>query len=61
MEARGFMEPVNEFNHWWWNHKVAELDTQKTKSIKIGTNCNDALTFLKSNGMDRAPVEDNEE
>lgn len=60
MEARGFSEAVNEHNHWWWNHKVAELKVQNTKSIKLGTSCNDALAFLKSNGLERAPIENND-
>lgn len=60
MEARGFMEAANEHNHWWWNHKVAELNVPMVKSIKMGTTCNQALEFLKSNGLDRAPVENDE-
>lgn len=59
LEARGFKEAVNEHKHWWWNHKVAELNVQNAKSIKLGTNCNEALGFLKSNGLDRAPIENN--
>lgn len=51
------MEAANEHNHWWWNHKIAELHVQKTKSLKMGASCNEALEFLKSNGLDRAPVE----
>lgn len=56
MEARGFMDLVNEHNHWWWNHKVGELNVSKTKSIKSSTNAKEALEFLTSNGLDRVPV-----
>lgn len=60
MEARGFKELVNEHNHWWWNHKVEELNVPKTKTIKSNTTCKDALDFLTTNGLDRVPVEGNE-
>lgn len=60
MEARGFQEIVNEHNHWWWNHTVAELDVPETKAIKSSTTCKEALEFLKSNGLDRVPIQSNE-
>lgn len=56
MEARGFKEIVNEHQHWWWNHKVTELAVPPTQSIKLNTSAREALEFLKSNGLDRAPV-----
>lgn len=60
MEARGFKEVVNEHNHWWWAHKVSEFNVPQVKSISLTTTAKDALTFLKSNGYDRAPVVNNE-
>ncbi|XP_055298225.1 cystathionine beta-synthase [Sitodiplosis mosellana] len=60
MEARGFKEIVNEHNHWWWNHKVTELAIQPTQSIELGTSAKEAIKFLKSNGLDRAPVVNSE-
>lgn len=60
MEARQFKETVNEHNHWWWNHKTAELNAPQAKTIKLGTTCKEALTFLRSNGLDRASVVTNE-
>lgn len=57
MEARHFKEIVNEHNHWWWSHKVAELEVPKTKTIKSSTTCKEALEILKSSGVDRLPVE----
>lgn len=60
MEARGFKEIVNEHNHWWWNHKTAELKVSPAKSIQLNATCKDALTFLRSNGLDRAPVVDSD-
>lgn len=60
MEARGFKDVVNEHNHWWWNHKVTELATPPTQSIKLGTSAKEAIDFLKSNGLDRAPVVNSE-
>lgn len=60
MEARGFKEVVNEHNHWWWAHKVSEINVPQVKSISLTTTSKDALTFLKSNGYDRAPVVNND-
>lgn len=57
LEARGFKEIVNEHNHWWWSHKVAELNVPTTKTIKSNTTCKEALEILKSSGVDRLPVE----
>lgn len=60
MEARGFKELVNEHNHWWWNRTVGELELSPTQAIKSTITCKDALAFLKSNGLDRVPVEGND-
>lgn len=60
MEARGFKELANEHNHWWWNHKVADLNLLKTKSIKSNVTCKEVLEFLTSNGLERVPVEGND-
>lgn len=57
LEARHFKEIENEFNHWWWNHTVADLYLKKSQAIKQSTTCIDALNFLKSNGLDRVAVE----
>lgn len=59
LEARGFKEIVNEHNHWWWNHTVAELSLPLAKlQITKDTTCVDALELLKSNGLDRISVKD---
>lgn len=57
MEAKGFKQVVNEHNHWWWNHKVAELNVQTIKSIPSNVTCKEALNFLQSNGLVCVPVE----
>lgn len=56
MEARHFKEIENEHNHWWWNNAVGELDLKPSKSITRDTTCANALDVLKSNGLDRIPV-----
>lgn len=60
LEGRGHKEVVNEHNHWWWNRTVADLALPAIKAINSTTTCQEALKFLKSNGFDRAPVENNE-
>lgn len=56
LEARQFKSVENEFNHWWWNHTVAELQVSHPKSITQTITALDAVHFLKSNGLERAPV-----
>lgn len=56
LEARHFKSVENEFNHWWWNHTVADLHVAQPQSITQTTTALDALHFLKSNGVERAPV-----
>jgi len=46
MEARYLREPVNEHNHWWWNHKVSELNVPALTSIKPTITCEEAITLL---------------
>lgn len=60
MEAKGFSHIVNEHNHWWWNHTVAELNIPKCQIIKSNTTCKDALHIMKQNGLSHVPVENNE-
>lgn len=60
MLARGYMDVVNEHNHWWWNHKVLDLKLSKPEVIKSNTTCKKALEFLQSNGLERVPVENND-
>lgn len=60
MEAKGFQKVVNEHNHWWWNHTVAELDVPKVEAIKSSTTCRNALEFMRSEGLNRLAVENNE-
>lgn len=56
MEARHFKEIVNEHNHWWWNHTVAELELPAAAVISDKVTCADALEFLKSNNLERVPI-----
>lgn len=60
LEARRFKEIKNEHNHWWWNNTVADLPLSATKSITSNTTCADALAFLKTNKLERAPVADDD-
>lgn len=57
MEARGFKEVENEHNHWWWNHKVNDLELTKTEAIGSNVTCRNAVEFLNSRGLERVPVE----
>lgn len=56
LEARRFKEIENEHNHWWWTNTVADLRLPTTESIPLTTTCVDALSFLKSNKLERVPV-----
>lgn len=56
MEARGFKDIVNEHNHWWWNYTVSELNLPQAQSVTLSSTAKSALEFLKSNGLNRAPV-----
>lgn len=47
MEARRYMEPVNEFKHWWWTHTVSELNIPKPVSVRPLATCRKALAVLK--------------
>lgn len=60
MEAKGFQEIVNEHNHWWWNHTVAELDLPKILTLESSTTCRDVWEFFKSNEVDRVAIESSE-
>lgn len=58
LEARHFKAVDNEFNHWWWNHTVAELPVAQPQSISETTTVLEALNALRLNGVERAPVSD---
>ncbi|XP_031626755.1 cystathionine beta-synthase-like [Contarinia nasturtii] len=60
MEARGYKDVVDEHNHWWWHHTVADLKLTKSKTIKSDTTCKDALEYLTANGLQQVPVENND-
>lgn len=56
LEARQFKTLDNEFNHWWWNHTVADLQVSAPSGISETTTVRQALDGLRSNGVERAPV-----
>jgi len=58
MEARLLKEPVNEHNHWWWNHKVSELlnNVQALISVKPTDTCEQAINLLEENKLSQAAV-----
>jgi len=56
MEARYFKEPVNEHNHWWWNHKVSELQVPAAISVKTTDTCEEAINLLAENKLAQIAV-----
>lgn len=56
MEARQFKAPVNEHNHWWWNHTVKELPLAEVSAINSTASCADALAALKQQNLKQIPV-----
>lgn len=56
MEARHFKEIQNEFNHWWWDHKVSELNLPKPVIITPKTTCVEALEILQQNKLAQIPI-----
>ncbi|KAL5276912.1 CBS.2 family protein [Megaselia abdita] len=56
MEARGFKEVVNEHNHWWWDHKVSELQTSPAVVIDESISCQDAINIMKEKNVQHLPV-----
>lgn len=56
MEARHYMEPKNEFNHWWWTHNVAELKLSDTISVRPDVKCRDALKILKDTNCENLAI-----
>lgn len=60
LEARRFKEIENEHNHWWWNATVAALQVPTAQSIATATTCAEALAFLKTNKLERVPVNNND-
>ena len=60
MEARGYKDVVNEHNHWWWNHKVEDLNLPKAEVIQLSATCKNAMELLKSNGLQRIAVENSD-
>lgn len=56
MEARLLKEPVNEHNHWWWNHKVSELKVQALTSVKPTATCEQAINLLEKNKLSQVAV-----
>lgn len=58
LEARDFKPIVNEHNHWWWNHTVAELQLGEVSAINLNASVADALATLKKNNVSQLPVVD---
>lgn len=58
LEARNLKEIENEFNHWWWNHTVKDLNVTEPKHIQSDSLVVDALNVLKSNNLQYAPIAD---
>lgn len=56
MEARHFKEPVNEYNHWWWNHTVSELKATSLTSVKPTDTCEDAINLMAENNLQHVAV-----
>lgn len=56
MEARHLKPLINEHNHWWWDHTVAELPLAQIDAIDLNTACADALDILKKNQSSQVPV-----
>lgn len=56
LEARLFKEPVNEHNHWWWNHKVSELNVPTLTSVKPTDTCEEAIRILTENKLSEVAV-----
>lgn len=56
MEARLLKEPINEHNHWWWNHKVSELNVPALISVKPTATCEEAINLLEENKLSQIAV-----
>lgn len=56
MEARGYKEPVNTFNSWWWDHKVTELSPKVPKTFTTALTCAEALQYMKENDLEQIPI-----
>lgn len=56
MESRLLKEPVNEHNHWWWNHKVSELKVQALTTVKPTQTCKEAVDLLEANKLSQVAV-----
>lgn len=56
LEARGLKDLHNEHEHWWWNHKVNELQLADVKTISSLATCAEALTALKENQVNQIAI-----
>lgn len=56
MESRLLKEPVNEHNHWWWNHKVSELKVSTIASVKPTDTCETAINLLETKKLSEVAV-----
>lgn len=56
MESRLLKEPVNVHNHWWWNHKVSELNVPALTSVKPTATCAEAIALLESKKLSEVAV-----
>ena len=51
MEARGFKEVVNEFQHWWWNVPVSDLKLSSPVTLKSQATFAEAIETLQKNNL----------
>lgn len=60
MEARGFKESENVFNHLWWNEKISDVIDKSKRNEQIVMSMNskthEVLEKLKSSDVDQIPV-----
>lgn len=59
MEARGFKQPVNEHNHWWWNVPISKLQLPKPVAIlDSNATVSDAIATTKKHRVEHLPMVD---
>lgn len=56
MEARHYKEVKNEFNLWWWDHKVHELELSIPILTTTQTPSIEAIVMMQNNKVSQLPV-----
>lgn len=56
LEARNLKPLINEHNHWWWNHTVAELNLDDVRTVSPETTCGAVLELLRKNHLSQIAV-----